>query len=254
MEAIMGALHRAKWIRRPSHWCEVVSTAAAILSGIVSAQAQQPQSAHEARVVVIGEGSVTVPPDYAQLRVGATTRGKTAKDAAAANNKLMNEITIAALNAGIAQEDIQTSRYSVQPIYAVPQSGAEQKLAGFSVANDVEVKIRQIDKVGGVLDQLVTAGATDIGNIEFRHSELSKVLDGARDAAVADARRKAELYAHVANLALGNVAWITEDSGFAPPPVAPMRATAGSIAAPPPISGGEDALHVRITVAFSVVP
>ncbi len=131
------------------------------------------------------------------------------------------------------------------------QSNTEQKLSGFSVSNQVNVTIRQIDKVGEILDRLVTTGATDVGNVEFLHSDVSKTLDQAREAAVADARRKAELYAHASGLSLGGVSWITEDSEYAPPMPMAMRMS-GGMAAPVPIAGGEDTLHVRITVGFDM--
>ena len=126
------------------------------------------------------------------------------------------------------------------------------KLTGFSVSNQVSVTIRQIAKVGEVLDRLLTAGATDVGNIEFLHSDISKALDQARQAAVADARRKAELYAHAAGLTLGPVAWITEDSGSIPPVAMKALRTTGGMAAPVPIAAGEDTLQVRITVGFDI--
>jgi uncharacterized protein YggE len=75
------------------------------------------------------------------------------------------------------------------------------------------VKIRQIDKVGEILDRLVTAGVTDSGNVEFLVSEPSKALDQSRDTAIADGRRKAEVCARASGVQLGRVEWITEDSG-----------------------------------------
>ncbi len=218
----------------------------------IPAQAQSSQSPLERRVVVIGEGSVSVSPDYARIRSGVTTRAKTAKEATDANSKAMAAIVAALLGAGIEQKDIQTSRFSVQPVYVAPQPGTEQKLSGFSVSNQVSVTIRAIDKVGEILDRLITAGATDAGSVEFLHSDSSKALDQAREAAVADARRKAELYARASGLSLGSVAWITEDSEYAPPfSKAAMRMPA-AMAAPVPIAAGEDTLHVRITVGFEM--
>jgi uncharacterized protein YggE len=124
-------------------------------------------------------------------------------------------------------------------------------LSGFSVSNQINVTIRQIDKVGEILDRLVTTGATDVGNVEFQHSEPSKALDEAREAAVADARRKAELYAHACGLILGGVSWITEDSRYgAPMPMTALRASAAMASVP--IATGEDTLHVRITVGFDM--
>ena len=229
----------------------VAVVAAAVFAAAIPAQAQQPQLPPQRGVVVIGEGSVSVPPDYARVWGGVTTRAKTAKEATEANTKAMGAITAMLANAGIAPKDIQTARFSVQPIYELHQSNSEQKLSGFSVSNQINVTIRQIDKVGEILDRLVTTGATDVGNVEFLHSEPSKALDQAREAAVADARRKAELYARASGLVLGGVNWITEDSRFgAPMPMTALRAAAAM--APVPIAAGEDTLHVRITVGFDM--
>ncbi len=161
--------------------------AAVIFVGVMPAQAQQPPSRPDARVIVSGEGSVTVQPDYAQIRTGVTTRAKAVKEATDANAKLMATVTAALWDSGIAQKDIQTSHFSVQPVYASPQPNTEPKLFGFSVSNQLSVTIRQIATVGTVLDRLIAAGATDLGGVEFLHSDLSKALDQAREAAVADA-------------------------------------------------------------------
>jgi uncharacterized protein YggE len=227
--------------------------AAAVFAATAGAQAQQSPLPPERRVIVIGEGSVSVAPDYAQLRSGVTTTAKTAKEATDANSKLMAAITAALLSAGIEQKDIQTARFSVQPVY-VRQQNVAPKLSGFNVSNQVNVTIRQIDKVGEVLDRLLTTGATDVGDVEFLHADPAKALDQAREAAMADARRKAELYAHASGLSLGGVTFITEDSGYgytAPGQMAALRVS-GGVAAPVPIAAGEDTLRARITVGFEL--
>jgi uncharacterized protein len=188
----------------------------------------------------------------AGLRIvsGVTTRAKTAKEASDADAKAMAAVLAALQAAGIEQKDVQTSRFSIAPVYASPGPNMEQRLTGFSVSNQVSVTIRQIDKVGDILDRLVTAGANDAGNVEFLHADPSKTLDRAREAAMADARRKAELYARAAGLPLGGVAWVTEDSSA---PV--FRAKVAMHAAMPasvPIAAGEDTLQVRITVGFEI--
>ena len=241
----------AAWAKSRRFSSGAAVVAAALSTAIAPAQAQQPQSSPERGVVVIGETSISVPPDYARVRSGVTTRAKTAKEATEANTKAMAAITAMLSSAGIAQQDIQTARFSVQPIYESHQSYSEQKLSGFSVSDQINVTIRQIDKVGEILDRLVTTGATDVGNVEFLHSEPSKALDQAREAAVADARRKAELYAHASGLILGGVSWITEDSRYAAPmPMTALRASAAMASVP--IATGEDTLHVRITVGFDM--
>jgi uncharacterized protein YggE len=259
MEDVMAALRSAGTVRPLLHTllrrpaCRAAAIVGVIVAFGAAAQAQQPPSPAAARVVVIGDGSVTAAPDYAQFRSGVTTRAKTAKEAADANAKLMTAITAVLADSGVEQKDTQTAQFSVQPIYAQAQSNVEPKLSGFTVSNQVSVTIRQIAKLGDILDRLVTAGASDIGDIEFLHSDPAKLLDQARTAAIADARRKAELYAQAAALNLGRVAFITEDSGYAPAlPMAAMRGGLGKIATP--IAPGEDTVHARITVGFDITP
>jgi uncharacterized protein len=210
--------------------------------------AQQPQRAPEARIVVMGEGSISVTPDYAQIRSGVTTRAKTVKEGVDANSKLMVAIIAALKDAGVADKDIQTARFSIQPVYALQEPRTEPKLSGYSVSNQVNVTIREIGKVGDVLDRVVAAGATDAGNVSFLVSDASKALDQTREAAIADARRKAEVYAKASGVQLGRVEWITEDTGSAPS--VPMMTRAE--AAPVPIAAGENTLRVRVTVGFDI--
>jgi uncharacterized protein YggE len=220
---------------------------AAAICVVAPARADDAQRPPERRVVVVGDGSVTLVPDHARIRSGVTTRGKTAKEATDANSKTMAAVMAALVNAGVAQRDIQTARFTVEPVYVTQQN--QQKLSGFSVSNQLSVTIRQIDKVGETLDRLIAAGATDAGSVEFLHSDTAKALDEAREAAMADAKRKAELYAHAAGMSLGDVNWITEDAG-APPPHPMMRAMAAAPSVP--IAPGEDTLHVHVTVGFGL--
>jgi uncharacterized protein YggE len=224
-----------------------------ILFGLIvvlaaAAQAQQSQSSRGARIIVIGEGSVTLAPDSAHLTSGVTTTGKTVKEAIEANSKLMTGVTAALLASGIEQRDIQTSQLSIQPVYVTPEPRMEQKLSGYRVTNQVSVKIRQVNKVGDIVDRVTAAGATDVGNIAFLVSDTSKALDQAREAAIVDARRKAEIYARASGMSVGRTIWITEDSRIAPPPG--IEAAAMRQAVPVPIATGENTFQVRITVGY----
>jgi len=208
-------------------------------------------ASEEARVIVTGDGSVSVAPDYARLTGGVITRGKSVKEASDANAKLMTAVTAAIRDLGIEQKDIRTARFSIQPVYAPPQPQAEPRLTGYSVSNQVSVTVHEIGKVGEVLDRMIAAGATDIGNVAFVITDPSKALDQAREAAVADARRKADLYAHAAGLTLGGVAWITEDSSYAPAlPMAAMHAPAARAVVP--VAEGEETLHAHIVIGYQI--
>jgi uncharacterized protein len=249
----MNGSHSTNALSAHAAWRSLWRTAAlltAIAAASLPARADDAKPGPDARIIVIGEGSVSAAPDYARITSGVTARAKTAKEASDADAKAMAAILAALQSAGIEQKDIQTSHFSVQPVYTSPGPNMEPRLSGFSVSNQVSVTIRQIDKVGDILDRLVTAGATDAGSVQFLHADPSKALDRAREAAMADARRKAELYARAAGLTLGSVAWVTEDSpasAFAPK-VAMHAVLPGSV----PIATGEDTLQVRITVGFEI--
>src|SRR5580700_8711993 len=159
MEVVMPARRSGKALQAEPRRFLAGAAMAALASFVASsAQAQQPSAQAEGRVIVIGEGSVHVAPDYAQIRGGVTTKGKTVKEATDANSKMMAAITAALLNAGIAQADIQTAQFSIQPVYAPPQPANEPRLAGYSVSNQVTVAVRALGKASEILDRMVDAG------------------------------------------------------------------------------------------------
>jgi uncharacterized protein len=251
MTASVFTRHKSKRAILPM--IAALATALSVVATQAQAQAQAPgqKSQVDGRVIVTGEGSITVSPNYAQIRSGVTTDAKTVKEASDGNTKLMSTIMQVLIDSGIAQKDIQTSRFSIEPIYTSQSSSAAAKLSGYRVANQVTVTLRQISQVGEILDRLIKAGATDVGNIAFLVSEPEKALDQAREAALADARRKAELYARAASVRLGRVVWISETSDV---PAFPMEVTVArpKMAWDVPIQSGEETLRASITVGFDI--
>lgn len=213
------------------------------------AQLQQPPS--PGYVIVVGEGRVAVAPDLVQVRSGVTTIAKTVKESVETNSRTMAAVITSLTESGIGQKDIQTSQFSIQPMYSVPDQHSEAKLTGYRVSNQVTARVRHIDKLGDVLERLTAAGATEIGSVEFLVSDPSKALDEARQEAVADARRKAEVYARAAGITLGHVVSIEENAGGLPGPILP-RTQALGVAAQVPIAAGETTLHASATVVFDL--
>lgn len=172
---------------------------------VIAAAALAPLSARAADklVTVSGEATVSVAPDMAVIRIGVTSGAKTARDASEANAKQMTAVLAAIKDAGIADRDVQTSRLSLQPQYDPNKSGTAH-LLGFQVTNQLTVKMRDIDKLPAILDRAIAAGANEMSGIEFVVSEQSKLLDQARNEAIADARRKAGLYAAAAGVKVGH--------------------------------------------------
>ena len=143
-------------------------------------------------VEVTGEGSVGAAPDFAHVTLGVTSTGKTAGEAMAANAKAANALVSLIKSEGVASADIQTSEVSISPMFsqASPGQQAAPTITGYSVSNNVAVTLRDIPRLGSLLDKAVAAGANSIYGVGFGHNDPSALLDKARPLAVADARRE----------------------------------------------------------------
>jgi uncharacterized protein YggE len=206
-----------------------------------------PAQAVERLITVTGHGTVEVAPDTAMIRIGVTSQAKTANAASAANARQMTKVLAAVEQAGIAKKDIQTSRLSLQPQY--DSKNGTNRLLGFRVTNRITVRIRNIGNLPSILDKAIAAGANEMSGIEFLVSEENRLLDEARTEAVADARRKAELYAKAAGAKVGKVVAITEQ-GSTPPPRRFEALRAGAAAVP--VAPGQQTLRATVTVSYAL--
>ena len=220
-----------------------VVLAAALLTAPALAQVIPP-----AAISVTGEATVSVPPDLAEIDGGVTSEAKTAREASEANNAAMGKVLQALKGAGLDEKDFQTSRLSLQPQSAPNRSGPSA-IAGYRASNRVTIRVRDVTKVASVIDTLVGAGANEIGGINFVVSQASKLLDEARERAVADARRKAEIYAKAAGVTLGAPLSISEEGNSAP---APYRRMAAGMAVSAPVAQGEETLAVTVSVSWAI--
>ena len=222
---------------------------AAIAVGSLLAAPALAQTAPPAMISVTGEATVSVPPDLAQIDAGVTTEAKTAREASDANNAAMGKVLLALKGAGIDEKDYQTSRLSLQPESAPNRTAGPATIVGYRASNRVTIRLRDVTKVASVVDTLVGAGANDIGGINFTVSQASKLLDDAREQAMADARRKAEIYAKAAGVTLGAPLSILE--GSTPVPI-PYRRMAAGMAAAAPVAQGEETLQVTVAVSWAI--
>ncbi|MGH6741474.1 MAG: SIMPL domain-containing protein [Bradyrhizobium sp.] len=225
-------------------YASIVAAVALALSAPALAQSDLP-----AAISVTGEASISVPPDLALVDAGVASDAKTAREASEANNNAMTKVLAALKAANVDPKDVQTSRLSLQPQYAPNRSGPSP-VVGYRVSNRVTVRIRDVTKLANVIDTLVGAGANDIGNVSFEVSQASKLLDDAREKAVADARRKAEIYARAAGVTLGAPLSISEEG--APQPIFRAKMAAPMAAAPTPIAQGEETLSISVSVTWAI--
>lgn len=209
------------------------------------------------RIVVTGEGEQAVKPDMALLTLAVTREADTARAALDDNNKAMDDVIAAMKEAGIEDRDLQTSGLSINPRYVYPSDKNDEqtpRIVGYEVTNTLSVRVRELEKVGAVLDRSVTLGVNQGGNIVLTNDDPSEALRAARKDAVEDAMEKARAMADAAGVGTGRILEMREQS--ATPPPMPFEAKTMRMAAPAsdsvPVAAGENTYHVQVSVTFAI--
>jgi uncharacterized protein YggE len=204
-------------------------------------------------VGVHGEGRVSVEPDLAYLVVGIETAGADLARAQRENATGMAAVLDRLRALGIAPGDLRTSGYNVQQGY----DHREQRPTGFQVSNTVGAIVRDLARLGDVIDAAVAAGANRIHSVRFDRADKTDAIRRAREAAVADARDKAAQLARLGGLRLGAPLTIVEDGGVGTPTGAeydspPFLARARQTAAATPIAAGEAAIRLVVWITYEL--
>lgn len=212
----------------------------------------QPASADEiqsGRITVSGQAMVDSAPDMAQVTVGVTSQARTADAALSANTERMQGLMAALQGRGLPKADIQTSNLSLQPVWN-NGSGQSRKITGYQVSNQVHVQVKDLTKLGGLLDELVQGGANNFYGLSFGLQDPQPTRDQALGLAVTRARAKAQLLATAAGVELGRLVDMREaGGGMTPPPM--MRAVAMEMDAAP-ISEGEVSTSASVTLVYEI--
>jgi uncharacterized protein YggE len=206
-------------------------------------------------MTVVGEGIATARPDLAMVSVGVVAQAPRAVDALAQNSKLMGEVIAAGKEAGIESRDLETSQVSLRPQYSHPAQGSREapKLVGYEAVNTLSIRVREIGKLGALLDRLVAVGANQIRGIELTAAQPAPLRDKAREAAMKDAARKAGLLAEAAGVRLVRLFSVVEDVQDSPRPLS-MRMAPDAARAPVPVEAGELEIRGRVTAVFEIAP
>jgi len=164
---------------------------------------------------VTGEGKVTVVPDTAIVDLGITINQPSVKVAQSEANSVINSISQAIKNLGVAAKDIKTSNYSVYPLYD------QNRITSYQVNTNLTITVREIDKANQVIDAATAKGANSVGGIQLTVDEDKKkqLLQNARELAVKEAKSKAESLARAAGLTLGKIVNVQESFGSVPVPM-----------------------------------
>ncbi len=209
---------------------------------------------------VQGTGEVTAIPDTAMINMGVSKTAPSVEEAQKQVNDVINQITTEVKNLGIEAKDIKTVNYSVNPNY--DYTSGTQKINGYMVNADVQVKLKPVDKANQAIDAATKAGATNVGNVQFVLDDAKKaeLEEQARKEAIEKAKAKAESIARTSGIKLGRLIDVQEtgDLGVQPPTL--MRAefskdAAGS-ANPVPateLNPGENKVSTTVSLSYETL-
>ena len=193
---------------RPS--LAIATTLLAAASLIAAAASPARADDASARTLSLtGRAEVRAAPDMAVISAGTVSEANTAREALSANNETMAAVLKTIAAAGVAEKDIQTSNFSIQPKYTYPpraSDGAQEapRIDGYTVSNTVTVLVRNLDRLGAVMDAVVSSGVNQMNGLNFTIAEPEPLRNEARKRAVADALARAQLYADAAGVKLGS--------------------------------------------------
>lgn len=212
----------------------------------------------EATIMVSGEGEATIAPDMAILSLAVVREAETAEEALRANSQAMADVLADLKGQGIADKDLQTSNFSVQPRYEQKKSSTGDyqapEIVGYTVTNGLTVRVRDLSALGSVIDRAVKLGVNQGGDIVFTNDDPAAAIAEARREAVAEAMEKARMLTEAAGVTLGRVIEISEN--FARPmPQPTYRAMAMSkdmAMEAAPIASGENRYTVTVNMTYAL--
>jgi len=222
-------------------------------SGPAGPTAPIQNGSQQTGVWVNGEGKVSAEPDLAILTLGIEAQAETVDRARTQAADAMDQVMQSLRKSGVAERDIQTTRFSIFPVRKWDRETEEEILVGFRVSNMVTAKMRDIEETGPIIDSVAEAGGdlTRIQGIAFTIEDPEIHQVRAREEAVAIARAKAEQLAHMAGARLGVVTYINESGGYYPVPVA-VPAMDEAVSLSTLISPGEQEITVSVQIAYTL--
>ncbi|MEW6723475.1 MAG: SIMPL domain-containing protein [Bacillota bacterium] len=231
----------------------VIAVCAAALLCTLIFVGRNNAEATEAALAIIsvnGEAVVNIVPDQAVVQVGVTVEASTSEQAVSQHTQRMQALFDALKQQGVAETNIQTTRFTVDPIYRYERETGRSSIDGFRVSNMVKVTVTDLNKLGQLLGVATANGANVVHGVEFGLKDPRSIQDQALKEAVADARRKAEAMAQAAGVSIVRVKRITLSGGYNPPIV--FRAMEGvkASAAEVPVEPGQ--IDVRASVSMEL--
>jgi uncharacterized protein YggE len=204
-------------------------------------------------ISVNGSSQMTLTPDIANISIGVHSEAEDAKEAMDSNNQQSQAVIVALVAAGIDKKDIQTTNFSIYPQERYSPTG-ESLGKYFAVDNTVNVKVRNLEGLGSLLDDAVQAGANTIFGISFDIENKDAVMEQGRKAAIENARGQAEQLAGAAGVKLGSVYSISSYSSYPVPMAYDIKGGGGGadMAASVPVTPGQMTITVDVNVVYEI--
>ena len=222
--------------------------------GMSEPQHQMFSDGSQGGISVSGSGSISVEPDLAILNIGVEAIGKTVSSARSEAASAMDSVVSSLKKEGILTKDIQTQQLTIYPRYDYQTN--KQVLIGYSVTNTARVKVRDLSKVGKIVDNAAASGGdyVRINGISFNVEDTDQYMESLRKQAVQKAQIKAEEYADSAGVKLGSLRSLTEVGAQSPhmPSAMDNQMRAMSVPMESPISGGELQITVTVFTVFNI--
>lgn len=202
-------------------------------------------------ISVTGEGKAFTKPDIAIINLGVSSQGFKSQDVVNQNNEKMNKVIKSVKDLGIEDKDIRTTIYNLSPLYDYTESG--RIFRGYSLEQQIQVKIRNFDKINDVLDRATSSGANTVGGLQFTLEDMEKVKSEARKEAVNQAKNKAKSLFESVGLEMGEIVSINEGYSSIPQPYG----LGGSVSfmeksVSPQIESGQLEVNVTVTLTYRI--
>lgn len=205
------------------------------------------------QITVTGDARTEVAPDRASITLGVTVEAESAAEAMRTVSQDMAAVIDRLAAGGIAPEDMQTQRISVDPVWSggrYDNGSGKGVITGFVASNSLLVRVRDLGNLGAILDDVLDAGANEFRGLSFGVADRAAVLDQIRGDAVRDAIRKARQLAEAADMTLGPVRSISEHGGGGGVPMMAMEmARSGDV----PVQAGSLSFEHSVTVVFDLL-
>jgi len=241
----------------PKYILSLVLIVGVIALGVLSILRDRIVYQENNQISVSAEGEIFAKPDIATMSFGVQTKSyKEAVEATTAGTEKMNAVMAVFAELNIDEKDIKTTQYNLKPVYSWPKDEGVRVLSGYELYQAATVKIRDLAKIGEVIEAVSAAGANQVGNINFTIDDTDELQMQAREEAIANAKDKAQAIADAAGISLGKIINIYESSN--PQPMyrndfsyaeSAMNMRGGAV---PDIATGEMEVKVNVTLVYKI--